>query len=57
MSINPLIIRNILMVECPKKKKKVELVTCEKCAFCKSIENDSMIERVFCSYLSKEKRL
>ena len=42
------------MVECPKDFNKVELTICEKCSFCKSIEESSMIRRVFCSYSEKD---
>ena len=54
MPITPLIIRNISMVDCPKEKNRVELLVCEKCSFCKNIEDSSMIGRVFCSYPGKE---
>ena len=54
MPITPLIIRTLSVVECPKDERNVELTTCEKCSCCKSIEESSMIRRVFCSYSEKD---
>ena len=55
MSLTPLIIRNVSMVECLKDKKKVELSVCNQCPFCINIDESSMIGRAFCSYTDKNR--